>query len=140
MSLSRLFIRSLCSPRLTHRFQSHQRASRCIPTRAFSITSRREASEPDLGELYVKLSKTTIFKKLAESPSAINAVKEFGEAMQKQGLDTTKPPTTMQMLKLSMNKDFREAALRLQEEFQRAGIDLTDKAVMDELMQAMKKD
>ncbi|EEB90863.1 hypothetical protein MPER_10875 [Moniliophthora perniciosa FA553] len=49
--------------------------------------------------------------------------------MQKHvSLDATKPPTATQMLKLSMNKDFREAVLRAQEEFQRAGIDLMDKA------------
>ncbi|KAK7049691.1 hypothetical protein VNI00_005722 [Paramarasmius palmivorus] len=158
MTLSRQLLRSLPSPRLVLQSRTFQHAPKRIltSTRSFSITCRREASEPDLGEMYAKLSKTTVFQKLAESPSAINALKDFGQAMQKQGrrthcflspetdlslgYDLTKPPTTMQMVKMSMNKEFREAALRMQEEFTKAGIDLADKAVMEELMQAMKKD
>lgn len=33
----------------------------------------------------------------------------------------------MQMLKLSMNKEVREAGVRMNEEFGKAGIDLSDK-------------
>ncbi|KAK1236653.1 hypothetical protein PQX77_000009 [Marasmius sp. AFHP31] len=90
-------------------------------------------------ELYVKLSQTTVFKKLQESPGAIEALKKFGEVMQGQGFDPTKPPSAMQMLKLSMNKEVREAGMRMNEEFGKAGIDLSDKSVLEEVMSAMRK-
>ncbi|KAJ8086408.1 hypothetical protein PM082_005231 [Marasmius tenuissimus] len=142
MSFSRRLAQSLLSPRLslqlfsrhTPRLLSRQHA------RSFSISPPRQASEnPDIEELYVKLSQTTVFKKLQESPGAIEALKKFGEAMQAQGFDPTKPPSTVQMLKLSMNKEVREAGMRMNEEFGKAGIDLSDKSVLEEVMSAMRK-
>jgi hypothetical protein len=45
------------------------------------------------------------------------------------GLDTTRPPTTMEMMKLAMNSEFRQGAQKLMEELKKAGIDLTSSSV-----------
>ncbi|KAF9263594.1 hypothetical protein L218DRAFT_959127 [Marasmius fiardii PR-910] len=111
-----------------------------VHVRSFTLTSRRQASEnAELQELYDKLSQTTVYKKLLGSAEAIEALKSFGEAMKGQGIDLTKPPSPMQMLKLSMNKEVREAGMRMNAEFAKAGIDLSDKTVLEEVMSAMKK-
>ncbi|KAL0581965.1 tau 95 subunit of transcription factor TFIIIC [Marasmius crinis-equi] len=129
MSFSRRLAQTIFSPRLSLQLYNRN-TSRLISrhARPFSISTPRQASEqPDLQELYVKLSQTTVYKKLQEAPAAFEALKNFGEIMKNAGFDPTQPPSTMQMLKLSMNKEVREAGLRMNEEFAKAGIDLTDK-------------
>ncbi|KAG7097163.1 hypothetical protein E1B28_004540 [Marasmius oreades] len=144
MSLSRRLAQAILSSRksfsLPHRtlgVLSHQ----SLPhARSFAITPRRQASEnTELEELYNKLSQTTVYKKLLASPEAIDALQSFAQAMKGLGIDLTKPPSPMQMLKLSMNKEVREAGMRMNTEFAKAGIDLSDKNVLEEVMSAMKR-
>jgi len=49
------------------------------------------------------------------------------------GFDFTggKKPTTMQMMKLAFNSEVKAASLRLKEELDKAGIDITDKVCAD---------
>ncbi|KAK7470852.1 hypothetical protein VKT23_002268 [Stygiomarasmius scandens] len=138
MSLvSRLAFTSLRSIR-----QSIPRYSSC--TRSFATSYRRESQDkPDFDELqraYSQFQNTELFKKLSASPSALNAASEFGQVLQREGFDFTsgKKPTTMQMMKLAFNSEVKAASLRLKEELDKAGIDITDKNLVAEMMELMK--
>lgn len=88
------------------------------------------------------MSKTQTAQKIQKSPEAIAALKILMEALQKEGVDITtgKPPSTMAMMKLATKKNVREAFTTAGEALRKAGIDMTDKATLDDIMTAMKKD
>lgn len=44
------------------------------------------------------------------------------------GFDLTQPPTKMQLLKMSMNKEVRDAGMEMNKALLKAGVDVTDKA------------
>ncbi|KAH9483041.1 hypothetical protein JR316_0005141 [Psilocybe cubensis] len=105
------------------------------PTRA------SEAPKPQVDEALIKaLQETEAYKKLSKSQSAIEAIKKFMNVLQKSGVDTTsgKRPSMLQMSKLMLNSEFRDASKNMIEEFQKAGLDPTDKAMIDELTNLMK--
>ncbi|KAJ3723186.1 hypothetical protein FB446DRAFT_783394 [Lentinula raphanica] len=112
--------------------------------RTICFSSPRRASEspyPPPEEMYSRLNSTSLAKKLQNSPEAMQAIRDFMVVLQNQGLDlsTGKPPSPMQLMKLGMKKEVREEMMKMTAEMQKAGIDLTDKDMIAELMAAMKK-
>ncbi|KAJ3935530.1 MAG: hypothetical protein NXY57DRAFT_958115 [Lentinula lateritia] len=112
--------------------------------RRICTTPSRRASEPSSpspAELYSRLSNTTLAKKLQDAPEAMQAIRDFMVILQNEGLDFSsgKPPSTMQLMKLGMKKEVRDGMMKLTTEAQKAGIDLTNKDMIAELMAAMKR-
>ncbi|KAJ8509504.1 hypothetical protein ONZ45_g8331 [Pleurotus djamor] len=87
-----------------------------------------------------RLSETTLFKKVSGDPETIKEMTLFFEMLQSKGIDPTsgKNPSTMQLLKLLGDSEFKEAAKRLQARFQALGVDLQYPEVLAELS-ALKK-
>ena len=94
------------------------------------------------------LQSSPLFKKIKENPAALEAVAKFAEVMQKNGVffvvflgvlehdnherttgfDTTAgQPSMLQMSKMFLNADVRNAAKGLSDAFAAAGVDLKDK-------------
>ncbi|KAF8665753.1 hypothetical protein AX16_000201 [Volvariella volvacea WC 439] len=108
--------------------------------RPFSSTLATRASEPP--ETFVTAFRnTSLFRKLADKPEALEALQNFAKLLQDAGVDLTsrKQPSTLQMIKLAANSEFREGAQRVAEEMQKAGIDLKSKEVMEEIMNLKSK-
>ncbi|KAF8974776.1 hypothetical protein BDZ97DRAFT_1647253 [Flammula alnicola] len=109
--------------------------SRTLPVhsvRFLSSTTPRRAVEkpPSLDKPSLDaLKATSTYQKLSKNPDAILAIKNFAEIMEKQGVDTTsgKPPSMLQMSKLFLNSEVREASKKLVEELKKAGVDLSSK-------------
>ncbi|KAJ4472293.1 hypothetical protein J3R30DRAFT_1062513 [Lentinula aciculospora] len=115
-----------------------------LHSRRICSTSPRQASEsplPSPTELYSRFSNTTLAKKLQNSPEAMQAIRDFMLVLQNEGLDISsgKAPSTMQLMKLGMKKEVRDGMMKMTTEMQKAGIDPTDKNMIEELMAAMKK-
>ncbi|KDR83335.1 hypothetical protein GALMADRAFT_219171 [Galerina marginata CBS 339.88] len=113
--------------------------------RYLSTTTPLCASEPRSpfdNDSLSALTNSETFKKLSNSPEAILAIQKLAQFMHKQGVDLTSgtPPSMIQMSKLVMNAEFREASQNVIEEFKKAGIDLNNKAMISEFMSLMKKD
>ncbi|OAX42880.1 hypothetical protein K503DRAFT_262257 [Rhizopogon vinicolor AM-OR11-026] len=107
--------------------------------RTFSFTSRLQASE-DEDAFLSQFKNTSIFGKLADKPEALMALRDFAELMRAQGIDANSgPPSTMQMMRLAANSEFREAAQKVVTELQKAGVDLTSQDTIQELMGLSKK-
>ncbi|KAF8897347.1 hypothetical protein BD779DRAFT_1490324 [Infundibulicybe gibba] len=108
--------------------------------RPFSATPHPQASENP--EAFITAFKnTSIFKKLADKPEALVALEEFARLLQSSGVDLSsgKRPSTLQMLKLASNSEFRTGAQRVVEELQKAGVDFKSKEIMDEMMNLSKR-
>ncbi|KAE9410258.1 hypothetical protein BT96DRAFT_969352 [Gymnopus androsaceus JB14] len=116
-----------------------------LPNRGFSSSSPRPASEapipPSSPELHARLQNTTLAKKLQQSPEALQAIRDFIDVLQREGLDVSsgKPPSAMQLMRLGLKKDVRDGMARVTTAMQNAGVDPTDKNMMAEIMAAMKK-
>lgn len=107
--------------------------------RAFHVTPSRRAVESK--EAFFKAFQNTgLFNKLANHPEAAVALQDLAKVLQEKGIDLTtgKPPSTLQMIKLASNAEFRAAAKRVEEELQKAGVDLRSKEVLQEMMDLMK--
>ncbi|KAG5351268.1 hypothetical protein E4T56_gene3585 [Termitomyces sp. T112] len=107
--------------------------------RPFSTTPR-DRSIGDISAFTAAFQKTTVFKKLANHPEAINAIRALMGIMQEAGIDVTSgaQPSTFKMAKLMMNSKFREQVTVVAEEMKKANVDLNSKEVMDEIM-ALRK-
>ncbi|KAG1753841.1 uncharacterized protein EDB91DRAFT_419925 [Suillus paluster] len=106
--------------------------------RTFSFSSRLQASENEDAFL-AQFKNTSIFGKLADKPEALMALRDFAELMRAQGIDANSPPSTLQMMKLAANSEFRQAAQKVVTELQKAGVDITSQDTMQELMGLSKK-
>ncbi|OJA20878.1 hypothetical protein AZE42_00864 [Rhizopogon vesiculosus] len=107
--------------------------------RTFSFTTRLQASE-DEDAFLSQFKNTSIFGKLADKPEALMALRDFAELMRAQGIDANSgPPSTMQMMRLAANSEFRQAAQKVVTELQKAGVDLTSQDTIQELMGLSKK-
>lgn len=88
-------------------------------TRSFSSTPLRQASESpspsgsnyDLSSLASSLKSSPIFKAIQGNEKALGAVRDIGKILKDKGYETTKPPGQWEMMKLAMDKDFREASM-----------------------------
>jgi len=103
--------------------------------RDFTFTPRPQASE-NSDAFLAKFKDTSIFQKLADKPDALRALSDFAKMLKEQGMDIAagQKPSTWQMLRLAANLEFREAAKRVMDELQKAGIDVTSQDTMAELM------
>ncbi|KAF5370076.1 hypothetical protein D9758_001241 [Tetrapyrgos nigripes] len=107
--------------------------------RPFTTTWRTQAQDdPNINQVYSRLQNTDMFKKLLASPEALEAINEFRQVLQNQGFDLTTKPSAMQMMKLAWNSEVRAAGLKLQEAFNKAGVDLSNQNVVTEMMDIMK--
>ncbi|KAG6911659.1 hypothetical protein DXG01_007909 [Tephrocybe rancida] len=106
--------------------------------RPFSTTLRVRNIE-NLPAFSAAFQKTDTFKKLANHPEAFNAIRAMMDALQEAGVDVTSgQPSALKMAKLMMNSKFREQVKLVAEEMKKAGVDLSSKEVMDEML-ALKK-
>jgi len=105
------------------------------PHRSFVTTARREET-PDTVEFMRKISETSLYKQLSSNPEAVKSVENLYHVMKEAGvsLETGKPPSNMQMMRLAMNRKFMKTFKTCMEEFQKAGIDLKSDGVMEEIM------
>ncbi|KAG1715942.1 hypothetical protein ID866_1231 [Astraeus odoratus] len=93
--------------------------------RAFSSTPRVRAIEQDNTFLH-DFQNTSVFRKIADKPEALSALRDFAALLKEKGIDATLgPPSTTQMLRLAASSDFRKAAQRVVDELKNAGLDLT---------------
>ncbi|KZT20751.1 hypothetical protein NEOLEDRAFT_1100174 [Neolentinus lepideus HHB14362 ss-1] len=116
------------------RFRALCRVSILVPRRCIHPCPRVQAAEsPE--SMIANIRNTSLFKKIADKPEALAALRDFAALLQEQGIDASAgPPSTMQMFKLAANSKFREGAKRVVEELQNAGVDLTSKEAMEEIM------
>ncbi|KAI6047341.1 hypothetical protein EDC04DRAFT_2622892 [Pisolithus marmoratus] len=106
--------------------------------RAFSFTSC--VRQNDQQDLYSSFGQTSIFRKVADKPEALIALRDFAALLKDKGVDPTAgPPSVTQMLRLAANSDFRSAAQRVVTELQNAGVDLKSQDVLQELTALSKK-
>ncbi|KAK7418025.1 hypothetical protein QQX98_004164 [Neonectria punicea] len=110
-----------------------------VATRRIHITPRRYAAAepPNLSEMMNDPKVRETFEKLGRHPPAIVAMQKVGEIIKSKGLEPGKPPSKMDMLKLMMDKDFREAAQTLTTEMQNAGVEINPDIFM-KMMEADK--
>ncbi|KAH7930257.1 hypothetical protein BV22DRAFT_1101858 [Leucogyrophana mollusca] len=102
--------------------------------RTFSFTPQLRAAEND-DAFMTQFKNTSIFRKLADKPEALMALRDFANLMRDKGIDASSgPPSTMQMMRLAANPEFRQAAQRVVAELKNAGVDLTSQDAMQELM------
>ncbi|KAG6886926.1 hypothetical protein C0992_001610 [Termitomyces sp. T32_za158] len=107
--------------------------------RSFS-TSPRVRAIGDLSAFTAAFQKTTVFKKLANHPEAINSIRALMETMQEAGVDVSSgaQPSTFKMAKLMMSSKFREQIRVVADEMKKADVDINSKEVMDEIMTLKK--
>lgn len=113
--------------------------SRPLPlTRGLSFTSC--VRQNDQHDLFHSFAHTPIFRKIADKPEALIALRDLAALLRHKGIDPTAgPPSVTQMLRLAASSDFRSAAQRVVTELQNAGVDLKSQDVMQELMALSKK-
>ncbi|KAG6833760.1 hypothetical protein H0H87_001192 [Tephrocybe sp. NHM501043] len=86
----------------------------------------------DIPTFSAAFQQTTTFKKLANHPEAINAIRSMMDTLRESGIDVASgtQPSTFKMAKLMMNSKFREQVKRVAEEMNKAGVDLSSKVRM----------
>ncbi|KIM91004.1 hypothetical protein PILCRDRAFT_811518 [Piloderma croceum F 1598] len=122
---------------LRHALIKH-RAYNPLSFREFSATPRAQASVEDEDAFLSKFKDTSIYKKLADRPEALNAIKDFAGVLEKQGIAITGMPTMVQMMRLASNSEFRAAIQRVTTEMKNAGVDLKSEEAMQEIMSIQK--
>ncbi|EEU34993.1 uncharacterized protein NECHADRAFT_37325 [Fusarium vanettenii 77-13-4] len=99
-----------------------------VAMRPLHVTARRFASAdpPNLPEMMMndpKIRET--FEKLSRHPPAIIAMQKVGDIIKSKGrFEPGQPPSKMEVMKLLMDKEFRDAAQTLTTEMQNAGIEI----------------
>ncbi|KFA62432.1 hypothetical protein S40285_06081 [Stachybotrys chlorohalonatus IBT 40285] len=83
-------------------------------------------SDPQLREMMEKLSR---------HPGAIVAMQNIAQIVKDKGFEPGQTPSKMEMMKLLMDGDFRKAAQELNNEMQKAGVEINP----DSLMKMMGK-
>ncbi|KAI6003793.1 hypothetical protein EDD15DRAFT_2360070 [Pisolithus albus] len=128
--------------------------------RALSSTSSIRRN--DQHDVYRSFGHTSIFRRIADKPEALTALRDFAALLKDKGsvptavlsasfcmpdsipcqagIDPTAgPPSVTQMLRLAASSDFRLAAQRVVTELRRAGVDLKSQDVVQELIASSKK-
>ncbi|KAJ9098548.1 hypothetical protein QFC19_006316 [Naganishia cerealis] len=117
--------------RLPLRLRAAASSVRLPARRHLSVTRFRLAQQPSdansslASEFAATFAQSPLYNVIKAHPSAIEAIKEVGDLMQKKGIDVTQPPSKMTMLKLAMDGDFREAIGKVMSELKAAGVDVT---------------
>lgn len=106
--------------------------------RALSSTSSIRRN--DQHDVYRSFGHTSIFRRIADKPEALTALRDFAALLKDKGIDPTAgPPSVTQMLRLAASSDFRLAAQRVVTELRSAGVDLKSQDVVQELIASSKK-
>ncbi|KII95380.1 hypothetical protein PLICRDRAFT_34228 [Plicaturopsis crispa FD-325 SS-3] len=104
-----------------------QYTSRAAFRRNFSFTPRSQASEAEDPSALIldRYRDTKLYKQLKDKPEAFAALQSFMKLLQEHGVDiqSGKHLSTMQMIKLAANSEFRAGATLVAQELKRAGID-----------------
>ncbi|KAG4256579.1 hypothetical protein FPRO04_08156 [Fusarium proliferatum] len=114
-----------------------------VATRQIHVTPRRFASAdqpPNMQQLESMMNDPHIretFEKLSRHPPAIEAMQKMGDIIKSKGLATSGPPSKMDIMKLMMDKEFRDAATTLTTEMQNAGVEINPDVFM-KMMQGEK--
>ncbi|EWG54670.1 hypothetical protein FVEG_12822 [Fusarium verticillioides 7600] len=114
-----------------------------VATRQIHVTPRRFASAdqpPNMQQLESMMNDPHIretFEKLSRHPPAIEAMQKMGDIIKSKGLATSGPPSKMDIMKLMMDKEFRDAATNLTTEMQNAGVEINPDVFM-KMMQGEK--
>ncbi|KAF5710083.1 7-aminocholesterol resistance [Fusarium mundagurra] len=114
-----------------------------VATRQIHVTPRRFASAdqpPNMQQLESMMNDPHIretFEKLSRHPPAIEAMQKMGDIIKSKGLATSGPPSKMDIMKLMMDKEFRDAAMTLTTEMQNAGVEINPDVFM-KMMQGEK--
>ncbi|KAH7313596.1 hypothetical protein B0I35DRAFT_480273 [Stachybotrys elegans] len=103
---------------------------RTLAAAAAAPSRRTFASEsnPSMAELANRMQNDPqmrdMVEKLAKHPGAVAAMSKLGELLKTKGVDPGSSPSRMQLVKLMMDSEVREAAVKLNEEMRAAGIDM----------------
>ncbi|KAL6916403.1 hypothetical protein FSST1_007898 [Fusarium sambucinum] len=114
-----------------------------VATRQMHVTPRRFASadQPsNMNDIESMMNDPLIrdtFEKLSRHPPAIMAMQKMAEVLKGKGLDGSKPPSKMDLMKLMMDKEFRDASTELTTEMQNAGVEINPDVFM-KMMQGEK--
>ncbi|KAM0084705.1 hypothetical protein ACKRZS_003053 [Fusarium odoratissimum] len=114
-----------------------------VATRQIHVTPRRFASAdqpPNMQQIESMMNDPHIretFEKLSRHPPAIEAMQKMGDIIKSKGLATSGPPSKMDIMKLMMDKEFRDAATTLTTEMQNAGVEINPDVFM-KMMQGEK--
>ncbi|KAM0185786.1 hypothetical protein ACHAPA_011974 [Fusarium lateritium] len=114
-----------------------------VASRQIHVTPRRFASAdqpPNMNQIESMMNDPQIrdtFEKLSRHPPAIAAMQKMGDVIKSKGLDTTQPPSKMDIMKLMMDSEFRDAATTLTTEMQNAGVEINPDVFM-KMMQGEK--
>ncbi|EIN10865.1 hypothetical protein PUNSTDRAFT_132929 [Punctularia strigosozonata HHB-11173 SS5] len=116
--------------------------ARALPHRTVLNQVRYVRNLPgNAAEAAAQFRTTSIYKKIADNPEAIAAVNKLLELMKEKGFgfDAGKPPSPMQMFKIGRDPEVRQAIITALAQLESAGIDVTSKETMDEIMGANRK-
>ncbi|KAG8672873.1 hypothetical protein FPOAC2_06286 [Fusarium poae] len=113
-----------------------------VATRQMHVTPRRFASadQPNMNNIESMMNDPLIrdtFEKLSRHPPAIMAMQKMAEVLKSKGVDGSKPPTKMDLMKLMMDKEFRDASTELTTEMENAGVEINPDVFM-KMMQGEK--
>ncbi|KAF4619212.1 hypothetical protein D9613_005602 [Agrocybe pediades] len=139
-----MFSARILAARTISRLSTQRSTQTILPSRLrlFSTTPSRHATEkPTNQALASALENSAAYKKIMQSQEALDALKELAQIFQQSGIDMSagKPPSMLQMSKLLLKSEFREASTKVMTEFQKAGVDLKDKQTLEELQALMAK-
>ncbi|KAF4993427.1 hypothetical protein FGRMN_6515 [Fusarium graminum] len=87
-----------------------------VVTRQIHVTPRRFASAdqpPNMNQIESMMNDPAFrdtFEKLSRHPPAIAAMQKMAVVIESKGLDTTQPVSKMDIMKLMMDSEFRDAA------------------------------
>ncbi|TFK55859.1 hypothetical protein OE88DRAFT_1652367 [Heliocybe sulcata] len=103
-----------------------------VSRRSFRPCARIQAAESP-NSMIANIRNTSLYKKIADKPEAMAALRDFSALLQEQGFDASGgPPSNMQMLKLFADSQCREGAKRVAEELHKAGVD--PREALEEIM------
>ncbi|KAL8286110.1 hypothetical protein RB601_005791 [Gaeumannomyces tritici] len=87
---------------------------------------------PTPEELMANPKMRDLFTKVSKHPAVLEAIAGLGEILQRHGIDahSGQRPGMVQMAKVLVDKDFREASQKLKDEMDKAGIDTQEFATL----------
>jgi len=134
-ALGTVLLRKTATLRAVQRLPAPSQSSasaNVIRERAFSsYSSNRATKNADPYRTFVEnFRKSPEMAKLAESPEAMAALRDIAVLMKSAGVDFSAKPSMYTMMRLSANAEFRTAAKRVMEEFEKAGVKINSENAM----------
>ncbi|KAI9159114.1 hypothetical protein HJFPF1_07122 [Paramyrothecium foliicola] len=100
------------------------------------VEFRRFSTKNASDQIQVDPQIQAMMEKAVQHPGALAAMQNIGQLFQDKGFGPEKMPSKMDLFKLMMDKDFREAAQKLTEELQNAGVDMDPGTLMKMMEQS----